>query len=178
MFVSLKLSEERNADNCTNQITPTSVTAATSNNEVAPFISENDASKTIHIISWVLDEKFNNTMLNSSNMLTDGIVAASLSKLRENRNQSKLRRILEMNLSLIQTYISSQTYDLLLKIQKALEWGRSLKYGCMKCDVVFTNSDRAWQCERCLLWYHDSCMGMYPREPQRKHKYCLECYTE
>lgn len=129
-------------------------------------------------MSWMLDEKFENSMLNASEMLPDMPISISLNNFKKNRNQSKLRRILELDLKLVEEYLTSQLYSILQKLQKTTSNGTSLKYACMECDSVFGQNDEAWSCERCLLWYHKDCAVIFPKEIQRKQKFCLQCYTE
>lgn len=135
------------------------------------------------MLSWILDQKFNSKMLNNSNMLPDALVGNSVKNLRENRNQSKLRRILEANLSLIETYLSVEVYSILLQLQKITKNGANLKYACINCNAVFGQNDPAWSCDRCLLWFHKDCKDRFPiptdEDPfPKQQQFCKECYTE
>lgn len=109
-------------------------------------------------------------------MLDDAVLAGSIKKLRADRNQSKLRRILETDMTLIQNYLSPQSFAILTELMKLTEKGCTLKYACVECDQIFGIAELAWSCERCLLWFHPKCKSKFPKSSQREHVFCLECY--
>lgn len=131
--------------------------------------------KTEILLSWILDEKIDFETLKDRKVLKDGDISRSITKLRGLENKSKLRRIFESNLGLVEPYLSKTVYTLLLELKSVHSNGDPMPWQCMKCDEIFTDCS-AWKCDRCLLWCHEKCGRMYPRT-QRTHILCHECYT-
>lgn len=150
--------------------------SSASTTELTPFKEETDEVKAKCIISWILGYKFEREVLNTSQLLPNILVSDSLEKLKESRNQSNLRRIVDAKLDPIEKLLEPNTYKILLKLQKKYRQAANLKYACMECNVVLVST--AWCCDRCLLWNHKNCKTIYPREPSRKHKFCGDCYME
>lgn len=127
------------------------------------------------ILSWLLDQKVDRNMLNNhKSILPNILVCTSLTELQENPNQSKIRRILENEISLVEEYLTPQVYSILVKLKEKTNNGATLKYACMKCNIVFGDNDRAWYCRRCLLWFHQDC----EEAGTEALKFCIDCYAQ
>lgn len=145
---------------------------------IQPFAAESVSKQAELTISWIIGEKYHESMLTNGKKLNDAPICNGFKILRGLPNKSKLHRFVDANLSLIEPYLSEQVYGVFTKIQKSARKINSIAWACMKCNVVFGNDCRSWSCERCLLWFHRECQNTYPREEKPKHIYCEECYVE
>lgn len=145
-------------------------------NRILPFGEETDSIKATCLLNWLLDQNSNSKLLSKNDLLSNTLVVNSVKTLKASKNQSKLRRILERDLNLIESHISPEAFAILRKMQEATKKGTKLKYGCMKCDVIFGHEDLAWNCKRCLLWFHRDCEQRYPIEQASEQQFCSGCY--
>lgn len=145
---------------------------------MVPFEAAKAVEKRNMVLSWLIGDNFAPTMLGGSGTLPDGIVLNGVSNLRNDKNQSKLRRILEVDLTDVETYLPSNIYSILLKLKEKTGDGESLKISCMICQTLFGQREPAWKCCRCLLWFHKKCAATYPRGVQGTDQFCARCYTD
>lgn len=144
-------------------------------NEIHPFVSETDLVKAMIMLGWILDAKFDKKMLNKSNKLEDADAAESIATIKQSENQSKLLRILEADINLIEDYVSCNIFNVIVQIRKFYD-GKKVAWACIECNDKFQNLSVCWKCQRCLLWFHTTCKTKYPRQSEASHAYCDICY--
>lgn len=129
------------------------------------------------MLGWILDKKIDIEMLNKSTKLEDSAIANSLTTIKSSENKSKLGRIVDADLNLIQTYVSCDIFDVLVQLKEHFK-KKSIMLACMECNIVFDAFSVCWKCLRCLLWFHKTCKKKYPRESGTNRAFCDKCYIE
>lgn len=112
------------------------------------------------------------------NSKIDSVIASqNLLKFSKENNPKQLLRILDQSQNILKYCFHEEIFPIISQLNDK-RTGSKIKYQhkCAKCDEKF--GSKAWECKRCLYWYHLDCESKNSISANNKtYHFCESCYN-
>lgn len=144
--------------------------------EIVPFSEEPIQQKLKIIFTWITGQKFDRQMLKNSK-IDSTIASQNLLKFTKENNPKNILRILEQSSRVLEYCFDQDILQIISQLnEKRNRSTKKYQHKCVKCNEIFDG--KAWECKRCLFWYHLKCEIKNAISSNNKtYNFCELCYN-